>query len=202
MKAIGLPSVTVALVPAALLFAGAGCGAMKAVGNYAMSPTETVPGAPKTLDASPEETGILLVHAELRGKNIIQKYSYELMAASVIGLEDPGTIIRVRPFSDNLVVFQGLEPGQYTLVRLSGSRNTGNGWEHAQVPLAPEPSLSVTVEAGEITYLGKLTCWTGKDQRTEWDNGPDSEKAAWRALSDKYGDSPWGSRIAAHLDER
>ena len=196
------------LIGLAALQATGGCSTMKemgkAMGDYVSSAAEGIPEAPNELDAPRETTGLVLVSASLRGADLLHEYDYHLDAASLLRRANPEDVVQIRPFDDDLVVFQGLAPEAYTLAKLSGSTFKGKDAEYAKVPLPPDARYTFTVVAGEARYIGHLlyhkATRTGVEWVAEWDESATREAEAWEALAEEYADSAWAPVIQRHLE--
>ena len=180
-----------------------GCAAMQ---EHFASVTETPARTPGKLDASVYETGILLVKAEMIGKDLFGKHSYNITAASLATASDPEQVKRVGNFADGLIVFSDLPPGDYAVVRVDGWRNTGNGMATLKMPVPLDPMHTITIEAGDAKYFGKVTCRDAREGRVgrsqwvaEWSEDGEEEALAWEELRDEYSTSMWVPTIIARM---
>ena len=150
---------------------------------------------PLKLDSSTNETGLVLFHGELRGKNILQVLHYRLNWASVVSLKTPEDPIKRLSFSKGLVVFDGLPPGTYSLVQVSGYIQIGMGTQYITLPVPPIPVNMFEVRAGEPIYFGKIIYRDQKRFGSEWvrevDDNPSLEIKAWQKVIDACKDSLW-----------
>ena len=179
-----------------------GCAVMQSVGGELLSPFADV-GAEsamiKNIKSSPDTTGILLVSAGIQDEFGADK-THSVFAASISKQGTSDETQRVASFNDSLVVFQGLEPGEYSIVQLTDDRS-GVGGGHVRIPVGPDPWNSVTVTAGGVYYLGKLTSvYAGGNARAQAWN-VDTEAGAWAAVIDRYDESPWIPTMKSKIGE-
>lgn len=157
---------------------------------------ESLQGAPSKLDASPETSGLLLVDAEVVHKGLLfGQTRFGTTGAWIEGAA--GKHIYAGSFGRGLVVFQGLEPGSYRLIKLNGS--SGRSWIGAQMP--PDSQLVAVLLAGTPTYLGRLTVTSKgfKNFALDWKREAAAERAAWQRLRREYRETPWAASIDARL---
>ena len=183
-----------------------GCAAMQAVGGDLMSSFGEV-GAEfamlKNIESPSETTGILLVSAGIQDE-LGAEETHSIYAASIINQATPDKKHRVASFNDSLVVFQGLEPGTYSVVQLTDDRYFGSPGRRT-VPVGRDPWNNITVTSGGVFYLGKLT-WVYRAGGAEtmeivqsWD--VDTEAGAWAAVIERYDESPWIPTLESRIAE-
>lgn len=198
------------LLPFFLLFVLASCSQIKEIAQDAYDASEEYPPAPRNLDASPDETGLLLVYAEMLEKGLLWDHDVDLDAVSIVRVEDPEKPIIVSDFSYRLVVFHDLDPGIYLINSLIGSKDEENDAGEKETiyiekKISDLPDASVKIEAGAAVYVGKLTYMNDSYFRQKWvmsiDRAAEHELHAWEELHSKYKDSPWTPLIQAKIDQ-
>jgi hypothetical protein len=211
MKSIIFRSLVVAALAAILPPTILGCSAVSSAYNttkelYEKGSDNMEPytPAPRELDAPPEETGLLLVYAEVHGKDLWSTKKFELDAVRIEITERPEQVITVSDFSEDMVVFQGLEPGTYTVYSVLVTEMTGDGgslsWE---IVLPAMPGNTVTIEAGVPRYVGKIEYKDDKRTGERWvesiDPDIEIEIKAWEKLRNKFQHSAWTPYIEHQL---
>lgn len=156
------------------------------------------------LDANVGQTGLLLVDAV--GKKALN--TLHLTGAAIEAADAPGTLILAGSFrsggvfsqSRGVVLFDGLAPGRYRLVKVKVEN--ANQWESVLLP--DEADYAVDIEAGSVAYVGQIEVRhpMGTTRRDFTINhNPDREKAAWQMVLERYGESAWSQPIAQRLEE-
>lgn len=153
--------------------------------------------APRRLDTSLDSTGLLVVYAPMRHKGSLSLGiggSIDMDGAVVVRA-DTNIGIPQNSMKD-LILFQ-LPPATYRLVAVRGSFRSGNFYHYL---VAPVDSVvgPITVTAGQITYVGRLTV-TGHSRAFhtdftytyEWDRDPAREAETLTIVQKRYKDSPW-----------
>ena len=163
--------------------------------------------SPRHLNSSPDSTGLLIVHAPMRHKGSL---SFGIgggisLDGAVVIREDTNLAIEEGSVKD-LILFQ-LRPATYHVVAVRGSFRSGN-LQHNLV--APVDSVvgPITVTAGQITYVGRLTV-TGHSAMGrlgylytyEWDRDLAHEAEALTIVADRYKQSPWTPVLQRRLTE-
>jgi hypothetical protein len=189
-----------------------GCQTVRQAYHDVMDTYETYPPAPRSLDASIEDTGLFLVYADMEEQSFLWDKDLDLEAISITKMDDPSNPIIVSDFSLNMVVFHGLEPGVYLINSLfwvrdietdSGTKET----KHFEKKVDDIRRISVKIEAGVPYYVGKLIYMDTDDEeeKEEWnvevDKSPEFEIEAWTDLKKRYGNSDWIPLIDRKVQE-
>ncbi len=153
------------------------------------------PPAPKRLVTDPASVGLLLIDAYLT--QALQHYPADGIV--LVRKGDKAYVFRAGSFSpgpvwggpDGLVLFTGLEPGEY-VVRIV------HGWSSTigtlSVEMAPHPDLTVRIEAGKVHYLGRLRIKRKrKTQDVERQHDPAREAKVLNLFAEEYADTPWAT---------
>ena len=75
-----------------------------------------------------------------------------------------------------------------------------------KMPVPLDPMHTITIEAGDAKYFGKVTCRDAREGRVgrsqwvaEWSEDGEEEALAWEELRDEYSTSMWVPTIIARM---
>lgn len=161
--------------------------------------------APRTLDSSPEDTGLLVISCELYGKGFFNRKKVKVNDVYIGNLEDTENLLKGAIIGKGIVMFHALPPGDYRLAKLYGFRSgfsaSGSYW----CVLPPREEFIVKIEAGVPNYLGHLCISAeyiiGTKANIEWNDDKQFEIAAWEKVLEWYPVSPWSGLITQRIDE-
>ena len=158
----------------------------------------------------PESTGFLVVRSQIVGIGVLGKTSLSVREAfaNFGEIETPeGDIIR-RPVHGRFILFGGLKPGKYKLIRL-----TEDNYSHAiriggaDNRLEDHPAYTVMIEPGKPTYIGVVKMEklglggvVESTYRTSYEPNVEAEKEVWEWLIDAYEGTKWEARFKEKLE--
>ncbi len=151
---------------------------------------EGFPRAPESLVTDPNTMGLLLIDGDLKSG----LYGFGLDGVGLVRLGTDGAIFRAGPAGgrglNDVVLFTGLEPGEYVVKMVRGS--SAHGWAALEAPESPD--LRVQIEAGKVYYLGKLHLKSkGKGAIVEKELDQSREMKVWTRFAAKYTGTAWAA---------
>jgi hypothetical protein len=154
----------------------------------------TYPKPPNGLDVDTTNSAVLLIDFDLTGP----LGQSRVKGAALVTESD--RLIRAAPIKGDLVMFQSLEPGTYSLRFIKVDIYMGGDLQPRETLALQKPpsiEISVTVARGGIHYVGTVVL-KGKVglfglKAPEFQLSPDAQRelAAWSAFRKKYSNSPW-----------
>ena len=162
--------------------------------------------------APPETTGVLVVRSEITSigvKGKVASMSYRESFANFGEIETPEGKTIKRTVHGRYIIFGGLKPGKYKLIRLTESNPShtiriGN----ADDRLEDHPAYTVIIEPGKPAYIGVVKMEklglggvVEGTYRTSYEPNVEAEKEVWEWLIDAYKGTPWEARFKEKLNK-
>lgn len=157
------------------------------------------PRPPKSLDADPTLSGVLLVDLDFKG--LLMKF--QGLDGAALSKSDGVALRRAAPMKGKVVLFDALEAGTYALELIKIS--TGKVRQLLPTPRTAEfivtPEFTVTVAPGEIRYLGVEVSKPAGFKPFAFHVNYDStrELNALSEFKNKYANSQWGVRAEERM---
>lgn len=155
--------------------------------------------APKQLNGSPQETGILLVDA-ISTRMLSNKMP--LTGVAITNIKEPEKLIAFGSIStgflspsSGVVVIPNLRPGTYKIIKIKVANV--NFWELLHMPNTKD--FEVEIYAGKPTYFGQVQAKRDNSISIQYDKAREAE--SWGKVVDAYSDSPWVTLINTYIKE-
>ena len=180
-----------------------GCAATKA---WKENVDASMANAPSKLDAFPDTSGLLILDVTLAHKGSLSwgaKEKYDITGATIVREGRENHLIHTGATQD-IPIFQGLEPGIYRVVSVRGHGGQTSG----DFPISSSESFPIEVKAHEPTYFGHLEGMAstkvfqrGAKFSYELKREIESEITAWEKVLKKYPNSAWSPLIVDKISK-